>query len=91
VVGGPTLRGVSTDRHLLRITCSGCDATWAGPDRAHCGTCHRSFDDISLFDAHRVDDRCVHPAELGLISTRNGIWLTPLASSTGVIQRRRVS
>jgi hypothetical protein len=44
-----------------------------------------------LFDAHRVADRCVHPAEMGLISTRNGVWLTPLASSADVIQRRRAS
>jgi hypothetical protein len=44
-----------------------------------------------LFDAHRVADRCVHPVEPGLISTRNGIGLTPLTSSADVIRRRRVS
>jgi hypothetical protein len=33
----------------------------------------------------------VHPAKLGLISTRNGIWLTPLASSADVIRQRRAS
>jgi hypothetical protein len=44
-----------------------------------------------LFDAHRVDDRCVHPVELGLISTRNGVWLTPVALSPDVIRRRRAS
>lgn len=73
-----------TDRHLLRITCSGCAAVWAGAERAHCGACHRSFDDIVLFDAHRDADHCRAPEELGLVPTRNGIWLEPLARATGL-------
>lgn len=59
--------------HVMGITC-GCGATWAGLDRMHCASCHRTFEGIELFDAHRADERCVHPRQLGLVATKNGIW-----------------
>jgi hypothetical protein len=65
--------------HLLRIRCGGCAATWAGADRAHCASCHRTFDTVPLWDTHRADGRCVHPRQLNLIATKNHIWLEPLA------------
>ena len=37
------------------------------------------FDDAALFDAHRHNGSCLSPKTLGLIQTRNGIWLQPLA------------
>jgi hypothetical protein len=73
-------RRVVSDRHLLHITCPACAGAWAGSERAHCSACHRTFDDVELFDAHRADGRCRCPEELGLISTRNGIWLGPLGT-----------
>jgi hypothetical protein len=62
------------DVHLLRITCAGCDAVWAGADRAHCASCHSTFDDLELYDRHRDSEQCVRPQRLGLVTTRNGIW-----------------
>jgi hypothetical protein len=63
--------------HLLRITCGACEATWAGEDRAHCASCHRTFDTVHLWDAHRLDGTCQHPRALGLTATKNDIWLEP--------------
>jgi hypothetical protein len=83
-----TVPAVASYTHLLRITCGGCDATWAGEDRAHCASCHRTFDTVSVWDEHRRDDRCVHPRRLGLATTKNGIWFKPLARNT---PRRRAS
>ncbi|MHA6793116.1 FDXHR family putative zinc-binding protein [Pseudonocardia bannensis] len=58
-----------------RIRCR-CGASWMGPVRAHCAArpdCHRTFDDIELFDAHRRGGRCADPGTLGLIGT-GGVW-----------------
>ncbi|WP_093335476.1 hypothetical protein [Pseudonocardia ammonioxydans] len=64
-----------------RMTC--CGREWVGPDRAHCcgrfGGCGAVFDDAELWDRHRPRGRCVaDPAVLGLVPTRNGIWLREL-------------
>lgn len=64
---------------VITITCGECGASWAGADRAHCvggrfGGCCRTFDNATIFDAHRVADRCVHPRELGLSETKNHIF-----------------
>jgi hypothetical protein len=69
---------VADDLHLFHITCGGCAADWAGDDRAHCGSCHLTFDSIALFDAHRTGERCTRPRALGLVPTKNGIWREPL-------------
>jgi hypothetical protein len=82
------VRAVASYTHLLRITCGGCAATWAGEDRAHCASCHRTFDTVSVWDAHRVDGKCQHPRRLGLTATKNGIWLEPLPQER---RRRRAS
>jgi hypothetical protein len=62
---------------VLWMAC--CDMTWVGPDRAHCclrtGGCGRVFDDAALFDAHRPRGACRDPRSLGLVPTRNGIWI----------------
>jgi hypothetical protein len=76
------VRAVAVESHLLRITCGRCDATWAGADRAHCAVCHRTFDDATVWDGHRLDGTCARPRQLGLIATKNGIWLEPLARTT---------
>ncbi|WP_425414240.1 FDXHR family putative zinc-binding protein [Pseudonocardia asaccharolytica] len=56
-----------------------CGLVWVGVDRAHCcrrtGGCGRVFDDAALWDAHRKGGVCLDPATLGLVQTRNGIWL----------------
>jgi hypothetical protein len=64
---------------LIGITCR-CAASWAGEDRMHCSACHRTFDDIELWDAHRPDGRCAHPSTLGLVETKNHIWYAPIAA-----------
>jgi hypothetical protein len=65
---------------LLRMSC--CGLEWVGLDRAHCcrrtGGCGRVFDDAELWDAHRKRGTCGDPRELGLVQTRNGIWLRAL-------------
>jgi len=75
-VGG---RVVATE--ILRMHC--CGVEWVGADRAHCcrrtGGCGALFDDATLWDAHRRRGRCHDPRELGLVQTRNGIWLRPAA------------
>lgn len=59
-----------------------CGREWVGPDRAHCcartGGCGAVFDDAELWDAHRGAGGCCDPRELGLLQTRNGIWLRAL-------------
>ena len=49
-----------------------------GEDRGHCVRCCQTWDDGDLFDAHRPGEVCLTGAELGLLSSRNGIWLRPL-------------
>ncbi|GAA5154318.1 hypothetical protein GCM10023321_25920 [Pseudonocardia eucalypti] len=61
-------------QHLLAIRCGGCSATWAGESRAHCARCHRTWDNVDLFDTHLEEDRCLHPRTLGLVETKNHIW-----------------
>ncbi|GAA1399733.1 hypothetical protein GCM10009613_55820 [Pseudonocardia kongjuensis] len=79
---GPSVVPRSLRRvQVLRMTC--CDREWVGADRAHCcgrfGGCGAVFDDAELWDTHRPRGACVaDPGELGLIATRNGIWLRPL-------------
>jgi hypothetical protein len=62
------------------MTC--CAMTWVGPDRAHCYRrtrgCGHVFDDAALYDAHRHNGSCLDPRTLGLVPTRNGIWLRAL-------------
>jgi len=79
-----TVPAVASFRHLLRISCGGCDATWAGEDRCHCASCHPTFDNVRLWDSHRVDEKCVHPRRLDLSATKNGIWLEPPTWRRGV-------
>lgn len=59
-----------------------CGQDWVGPDRAHCctrtGGCGAVFDDAELWDGHRAGRRCADPREMGLVATRNGIWLRAL-------------
>ena len=66
---------------VVRMSC--CGHEWVGPDRAHCcgrfGGCGAVFDDAELWDTHRRRGVCVaDPRELGLVATRNGIWLRAL-------------
>jgi hypothetical protein len=75
---GRTLNAVE----LVRGAC--CGRAWVGADRAHCCArrgftgCGQVFDDANLFDAHRLDGRCANPHRLGLVQTKNGIWLRAL-------------
>ena len=59
-----------------------CGTCWVGADRAHCcrrtGGCGHVFDDAQLWDAHRPGRKCVAPRSLGLVQTKNGIWLRAL-------------
>lgn len=46
----------------MSITCGGCDNTWTGVSRCHCGGCHELFSGLALFDRHRVNGKCLDPA-----------------------------
>ncbi|MGI9000320.1 MAG: hypothetical protein ACR2GH_01500 [Pseudonocardia sp.] len=65
---------------MLRMSC--CGTAWVGLERAHCcrrtGGCGQVFDDAQLWDTHRSSGTCADPRELGLVQTRNGIWLRAL-------------
>jgi hypothetical protein len=67
---------------LVWLAC--CRREWVGSDRAHCcargnfAGCGQVFDDAELFDAHRLADECADPRRLGLVQTKNGIWLRAL-------------
>jgi hypothetical protein len=67
---------------LVRAAC--CGKEWVGADRAHCCArasyvgCGEVFDDAELFDAHRLAGECADPRRIGLVQTKNGIWLRAL-------------
>jgi hypothetical protein len=71
---------------LVWIRC--CGREWVGADRAHCCArvgfegCGEVFDDIDLFDAHRLNGSCLNARQLGLVQTKNGIWLRTLDLSS---------
>lgn len=49
-----------------------CGKTWTGLRRAHCPSCHITFNSDSAAEKHRVgkpgiDRRCVDPAAVGLV------------------------
>jgi hypothetical protein len=83
-----TRRRTSADERTLqtvelqRVAC--CGKEWVGADRAHCcaranyAGCGEVLDDAELFDAHRRAGRCTDPRRLGLVQTKNGIWLRAL-------------
>jgi hypothetical protein len=59
-----------------------CGRSWVGDERSHCCLrtrgCGEVFDDVELFDAHRVVGCCVSPWVMGLVQTKNRIWLRVL-------------
>jgi hypothetical protein len=65
---------------LVRATC--CGRSWVGGERSHCCVrtrgCGEVFDDVELFDAHRIVRCCVSPWVMGLVQTQNRIWLRVL-------------
>lgn len=38
--------------------------------QSHCGSCHKTFSGLTVFDDHRKDGACV---DIGL-TEKNGIW-----------------
>ena len=57
------------------ITHGECGKTWTGLRRAHCPSCHETFNSDSAAEKHRVgkpgiDRRCVDPATVGLIAVQ---------------------
>lgn len=55
------------------ITHGACGQSWTGLRRAHCPSCHITFNSDSAAEKHRVgkpgiDRRCVDPATVGLIA-----------------------
>ncbi|MFC5995564.1 hypothetical protein ACFQE5_15220 [Pseudonocardia hispaniensis] len=70
---------------LVRMSC--CGLEWVGVERAHCcrrtGGCGRVFDDATLWDDHRSGGVCIDPVTLGLVQTRNGIWLRAMDYAPG--------
>ncbi len=54
-------------------SCGGCAARWYGPNRCHCGGCHRTFDAVEEFTRHRPRFGCVDPTSLQMRSV-GGVW-----------------
>lgn len=71
----------------MSLTCGGCDNTWTGLSRTHCGACHITLNGIGLFDLHRSQESehglCLDPAAIvgrdgqPRMFLRNGIWSGP--------------
>lgn len=90
-----SLVGTSNGRHNM-ATCK-CSAQWGGENRCHCGSCHRTFSGITLFDRHRSQDgdngTCLDPAairtEAGrlLMVFRNNMWSYPAMDEQQRAQR----
>ena len=55
-------------------SCSCCQR-WFGLNRAHCAGCHCTFDDVDLYDAHRVTLVCKAPRGMGLVQNTHGVWM----------------
>jgi hypothetical protein len=47
-----------------RFYCGRCPHTWRNVHLEHCGHCHRDFASAGVYNGHRVNGKCVHPAEL---------------------------
>jgi hypothetical protein len=56
----------------------------AGPARVRA----RVVDDGALWDAHRRHGVCINPLDLGLVQTRNRIWLAPSTGPSQAEHRR---
>lgn len=80
VQGSPRVRWASE-----WASCSGCDARWTGQNRAHCGSCHRTFAGAGYFDRHRRAYACVDPATIDGLDEVDGIWRGP-----GMTEAQRV-
>jgi hypothetical protein len=62
-----------------------CGKRWGGFDTAHCASCHLTFSTSKNFEKHRVDGKCLDPAQRGMTQTLRGgyeLWVTPLPSTT---------
>lgn len=64
----------------------GCPSPEPGSRACHCAGCHRTFSNLTLFDAHQQWDRegawslaCKDPGALGLVRAGNEVWWTPEA------------
>lgn len=73
-------------RRSTWITCR-CGARWTDLRAAHCGSCHRSFSSVALFDRHRSvagdHGACLNPDTITnangerVMSYRDGAWRGP--------------
>lgn len=68
-------------------TCSGCEQVWSGVERAHCKSCHKTFNSVYAFDKHRTGTyepctrRCMTTEEMeakGMCLNADGYWVTAL-------------
>jgi hypothetical protein len=67
------------------ISHAACGKSWTGLRRAHCPSCHETFNSDSAADKHRVgkhgiDRRCADPATVGLVAVEQPwgtCWQTP--------------
>jgi hypothetical protein len=79
------VEGVTPSMQLVSGTC--CGRSWVGDERSHCCVrtrgCGEVFDDVELFDSHRIVGCCVSPWVMGLVQTKNRIWLRVLDGEPG--------
>lgn len=59
--------------------CQSCPKRWGGLNTGHCKTCHETFSGITAFDKHRVNGKCKHPSEVGLVESKRAYpcWTFP--------------
>ncbi len=75
-------------RDAERATCGGCRQVWTGAGRAHCGTCHRLFASVTLFDQHRRAYTCIDPATIPNMEFRGCMWHGPAMPEAVKLARR---
>lgn len=56
------------------VVCLACDARIGSERGCHCPSCHESFADIDVFDAHRRHGRCVDLSRAGFVRMDRGGW-----------------
>ena len=56
-----------------------------------CGACHRGFNSLGAFDAHRQGFRCLEPSSIGMWLATDGLWSLEPRDPAAEATRRRAS
>lgn len=86
-----------TKDYKVYHSCS-CGSKWSGVERAHCPSCHKTFNSVYAFDKHRTGTyepntrRCLTTEEMtarGMCTDSAGYWVTALQDNSRGIGRAR--